>query len=137
MTDLLDGLRVVPASVWLGLSFASLLLSAAGVLAIRGSCVGCLATGLPVHRAPFVTGCATLRCRPLCATPPACCSYCWGWRCCSSPGQGVLTIVLGLVLTDLPVRDHGLRWVATHSTLSQQLQRWRVRGRVMPFDGLP
>ncbi|HCH65502.1 MAG TPA: hypothetical protein DFR83_22045 [Deltaproteobacteria bacterium] len=53
------------------------------------------------------------------------------------PGQGVLTIVLGIVLTDLPIRDRGLRWVASRPALAHRLQTWRVRFQAPPFDGLP
>lgn len=137
MTDLLDGLRVVPGAVWLGLSIASLLLSAAGVLAIPW-----LVCRMP--RDWFARAPRTFRDRMRAAPVPTVLRNTTGLllvllgvALLFLPGQGVLTIVLGLVLTDLPVRDHGLRWVASHPRLSQQLQQWRVRGRVMPFDGLP
>lgn len=137
MTDLLEGLRVVPASVWVGLSVLSLLLSAAGVLAIPW--LVCRMPSDWFARAPR-TFRDRMRDAPASTTlrnAAGLLLVLLGVALLFLPGQGVLTIVLGLVLTDLPIRDHGLRWVATHPTLSQQLQRWRLRGRVMPFDGLP
>lgn len=53
------------------------------------------------------------------------------------PGQGLLTMLLGLLLTDLPVRDRALRWLAHRPPIARALQDLR-RSRGLPtFRGLP
>lgn len=53
------------------------------------------------------------------------------------PGQGLLTILLGLLLTDLPARDRALRSLAQRPAIARALQALRARRGQPPFEGLP
>lgn len=53
------------------------------------------------------------------------------------PGQGLLTILLGVLLTDLPVRRRLLRWLASRPLLAEKLQQMRRDRGLAPFEGLP
>jgi hypothetical protein len=53
------------------------------------------------------------------------------------PGQGVLTLLVGVLLTDLPVRRPVIGWVARRRTLVRALQRVRAWSDAPPFTGLP
>ncbi len=52
------------------------------------------------------------------------------------PGQGVLTILLGLMVTDLPVRSFVIRYVARRKPVALRFQMWRKTRGYPPFEGL-
>lgn len=52
------------------------------------------------------------------------------------PGQGVLTLLVGVLLTDLPVRRPVIRWVTRRHVLVRALQRVRAWSDAPPFTGL-
>lgn len=52
------------------------------------------------------------------------------------PGQGVLTIIVGLFFTDLPVKGRVLRWLGRRPTLARGLQKLRAWADAPPFAGL-
>jgi hypothetical protein len=132
----LEVIGAIPASVWVALSLASLGASIVGVLAIPW-----LVCRMPVDWFARPPQSLAMRLR---ASPGATVARngagllltLLGVALLFLPGQGILTIVLGLVLTDLPVRDRGIRWVATRPALARQLQAWRARANVAPFAGL-
>lgn len=136
MNSLLDVLFNVPGWVWGAISAGSLLMSAAGVLAIpwmvRRMPVDWFSREAVDFRARFSAApLATVLRNGLGGS-----LLLLGIALLFLPGQGVLTIVLGVVLTDLPVRDRGLRWVGQRPKLAKTLQQWRRTGRVPEFTGL-
>jgi hypothetical protein len=52
------------------------------------------------------------------------------------PGQGILTILAGLLLSDLPLRDRVVRALVGRPRVAAALQRLRAWGGVPPFDGI-
>lgn len=127
----------VPAWVWGTVSVASLLLSVAGVLAVPW-----MVRRMPVDW--FSRDAVGLRERLQQAPVPTVLRNGLGLLLIGLgiallflPGQGVLTIVLGVVLTDLPLRDRGLRWVGRRPKLAATLQKWRRSGGVPKLIGLP
>ena len=52
------------------------------------------------------------------------------------PGQGLLTLLLGVLLTDLPIRRRVIGWLCRRRRLARALQRLRQRARQPPFVGL-
>ena len=126
----------VSSTVWVAVSAASIAMSVAGVLAVPW-----LVASMPVDwfSRPPQTLRDRLRAKPwstLGRNLVGAALVALGVALLFLPGQGVLTIVLGLVLTDLPVRDRGLAWVATRPALATTLQKWRrTRGKA-PFVGL-
>ncbi len=136
MNGLLDAILAIPAQVWVGVSVGSLVMSIIGVAAVPW-----LVCRMPVDW--FARPPRSLRERLEAEPGPMVLRNALGLflvlvgvALLFLPGQGVLTIVLGLVLTDLPVRDRGLRWVATRPGLAKQLQSWRQKAGVQPFSGL-
>jgi len=53
------------------------------------------------------------------------------------PGQGVLTLLLGLGLTDLPGRDAAVRGLARRAPVARALQALRRRAGAPPLRGIP
>ncbi len=136
MSSALEAIEAVPASVWVAVSLGSIGMSVIGVLAIPW-----LVCRMPVDwfARPPQSIALRLRARPgatVARNGLGLLLTLLGVTLLFLPGQGILTIVLGLVLTDLPLRDRGLRWVATRPTLARQLQAWRLRSGVAPFAGL-
>lgn len=136
MNALLQTILSVPAWVWGTVSVASLLMSVAGVLAVPW-----MVRRMPVDW--FSTASQGFGGRLKAAPVPTMLRNVVGIGLIGLgiallflPGQGVLTIVLGVVLTDLPVRDRGLRWVGQRPRLAATLQRWRRTGAVPEFTGL-
>ena len=43
------------------------------------------------------------------------------------PGQGVLTILMGVMLIDLPGKDHAARWLVTRRPVLATVNRMRAR----------
>ena len=137
MSSALASLSSLSPTIWIGISVASLCMSICGVLAVPWM----------VARMPadwFSRPPQTLRGR-LRAAPVATVTrnglglglVLLGIALLFLPGQGVLTILLGTILTDLPLRDRGLRHVAQRPALARRLQHWRARAGVPPFAGLP
>lgn len=52
------------------------------------------------------------------------------------PGQGLLTLLLGVLLTDLPIRRRVVGWLCRRRRLARALQRLRQASRQPPFLGL-
>ena len=137
MSSLLDTLRTVPSAVWVGVSIASIAMSIAGVAAVPW--MVCRMPADWFSRAPQHWT-ERLRAAPVATVARNALGLALvllGIALLFLPGQGVLTIMLGVVLTDLPLRDHGLRWVASRPRLAAQMQRWRSKARVPKFTGLP
>ena len=136
MTELFAVVRGVPGEVWITLSVASIALTIAGVAAVPW-----LVCRMPVDwfdRAPlpFRDRLQQAPARTLARNALGGALFLLGVALLFLPGQGLLTILLGVVLTDLPLRDRGLRWVASHPGLAVRLQAWRIRARQPPFSGL-
>jgi hypothetical protein len=49
------------------------------------------------------------------------------------PGQGVLTILIGLSLLDLPIKRRALSWLLHRPKIEQGVQRLRARGGQPPL----
>lgn len=136
MTHLLDTLQAVPAAVWVGLSMASIAMSIAGVAAVPW-----LVCRMPPDwfSRPPQPWTDSLRAEPVATVVRNALGLALvliGIALLFLPGQGLLTIVLGVVLTDLPLRDRGLRWLATRPGLAATMQGWRRKAGVEPFSGL-
>lgn len=136
LTHALQAAADVPAAVWLAISAASLGLSVAGVAAVPW-----LVCRMPVdwfarEAQPFAERARAAPVSTLLRNALGGVLVALGIALLFLPGQGLLTIVLGVVLTDLPVRDRGLRWVASRPALAARLQAWRHRAEVPPFAGL-
>lgn len=54
-----------------------------------------------------------------------------------TPGQGLLTLIAGLALADLPGRHRLLVALLRRPAVARAVQRLRARARVPPFEGLP
>lgn len=136
MNSLLNVIPGVPGWIWGALSVASLLMSAVGVLAVPW-----MVRRMPVdwfsrEPANFRTRLSTAPVATMLRNGLGGALLMLGIALLFLPGQGVLTIVLGVVLTDLPLRDRGLRWVGQRPKLAATLQKWRRTGRVPEFTGL-
>lgn len=53
------------------------------------------------------------------------------------PGQGIVTILIGLAVTDLPAKDRLLHRIAGHRTVGGFLNRIRRRASKPPFEMPP
>ncbi|MCK6503037.1 hypothetical protein L6R53_06520 [Myxococcota bacterium] len=54
-----------------------------------------------------------------------------------TPGQGILTLVAGLALVDLPGRHRVLVALLRRPAVARAVQRLRARAQVAPLEGLP
>ena len=136
MNRLLEVILGVPGWVWGALSVASLLMSAAGVMAVPW-----MVRRMPIdwfsrEPADFRTRLSTAPVSTVLRNGLGGALLLLGVALLFLPGQGVLTLVLGVVLTDLPVRDRGLRWIGQRPRLAATLQKWRRTGGVPEFTGL-
>lgn len=49
------------------------------------------------------------------------------------PGQGVLTILVGLSIVDLPIKHRIVRWILEKPSIEQAMQRMRARAGKPPL----
>ena len=52
------------------------------------------------------------------------------------PGQGILTILVGLLLSDLPLRDRLARVLVSRAPVRRAVQRLRSAAGVPPLEGI-
>lgn len=50
------------------------------------------------------------------------------------PGQGMLTIIIGIILTDLPGKYRMERWIINHTGILKYINRLRVRAKQSPLE---
>lgn len=133
---MLDALSAVPASVWTALSLASL----------GGLVFAALALPRVVARLPetwFEQPPPPLRARfraapigTIARNTLAVLLLLAGLLMLVLPGQGLLTVLAGLLLSDLPLRDRLVRALVARPRIARALQRLRAWGGVPPFEGI-
>ncbi len=133
---MLDVLSAVPAWVWAAASLGSLAMAALGVAGLPR-----VVARLPVDWfvRPAVPFAAALRAHPARVVGRNLVGLLLvllGVALLFLPGQGVLTILVGLFFTDLPVKGRALRWLGRRPALSRGLQRLRAWADAPPFAGL-
>jgi len=137
MTTALDVVSQVPAAVWLAISAASFACSVAGIAAVPWMVCRMPADWFARSPLAFRDRLKAHPVRVVLRNLLGIGLILLGIALLFLPGQGILTIVLGVVLTDLPIRDKGLHWVARRPKLASQLQTWRYRSGKAPFTDLP
>ncbi|WP_394837905.1 PGPGW domain-containing protein [Pendulispora rubella] len=53
------------------------------------------------------------------------------------PGQGVLTIVVGLLVMDLPIQHRVAKWLVARPALHRLIDGWRQRAGQLPLQVEP
>lgn len=49
------------------------------------------------------------------------------------PGQGILTIIIGIILTDFPYKYRIERWIITRPRILSTLNQLRMKAKKQPF----
>ena len=129
-------LEPVPVWVWGALSAASLIGLVFAVLALPR-----VIARLPERWfvEPSPTFASRLRAAPaatLCRNACAMLLLLMGVAMLVLPGQGVLTILAGLLLSDLPLRDRAVRALVSRPRVARALQRLRAMAGAPAFVGL-
>jgi hypothetical protein len=132
----LDVLDQVPVAVWTGLSLGSLAGLVFAALALP-RVVGRLPEAWFLHPPPPFA--ERLRAAPggtLARNLLAVALLAAGIAMLFLPGQGVLTILAGLLISDLPLRDRLVRALVSRARIARALQRLRRWAGAPPFLGL-
>ena len=133
---MLDTLARVPATVWTALSLASIAGLVFAALALP-RIVARLPVGWFLHPPPPLrVRFAAAPVRTMGRNLLAILLLSAGLAMLVLPGQGVLTILAGLLLSDLPLRDRVVRALVARPRVAAALKRLRAWGGVPPFDGI-
>lgn len=133
---MIPALADVPASAWTGLSLASLGGLVFAALALP-RVVGRLPQTWFLHPPPpFSERLRAAPVRTLLRNLLAGVLLAAGVAMLFLPGQGVLTILAGLLISDLPLRDRLVRALVARVRVARALQRLRAWAGVPPFEGI-
>lgn len=131
-----DFLAEIPAEAWTGVTIGTVLFTVGGILLLPF-----VVARLPVDwvvrpRVPFLVA---LRLRPLRTLGRNLLGLLlmvMGTIMLLTPGQGLLTLFIGLLMVDTSLRPRILRALARRRPLAAALQRMRAWGKVPPLQGL-
>ena len=50
------------------------------------------------------------------------------------PGQGIITIIIGIILTDFPSKYKIERWIMNHTTILKYINKLRAKAKQSPIE---